>query len=297
MREYGVVYTRFWNGETGKKIRAAGEDAQRLALYLLTSPSSNMLGLYYVTLPSICHEIAGFDEQRCRAAFQALDQADRFAYYDYDREFVWVPKMALFQVGKRLTEHDKRRAGICKELRTLSPLVPQLAVRFYARYRESYNLDVDGVLYEQMRELVKGLPRGMQGAHTNGSDPDPVPDPDLELDLFGERGVGGRGRPHRIGVRTYLPDDLQLTNAMRGAIEAAGCTDPEAAFQAFCDKHRMKKNRYSDWEGAVWRTWVGYHGKYGCPCEKTGTGNATTADNVRLVAARMRAQRAAGGGG
>jgi len=60
MRDFAKVCGQFWIGETGRKLRAAGRDAQTVALYLITCPSANMLGLYYlplghqVCLPGVC---------------------------------------------------------------------------------------------------------------------------------------------------------------------------------------------------------------------------------------------------
>jgi hypothetical protein len=82
-----------------------------------------------------------------------------------------------------------------------------------------------------------------------------------------------RGGSTRTGTQararartTTIPADLMLTPAMRIAIAAVGCRDPDAAFRRFVDKHTALQKRYFDWEGAVWRTWVGNHGRYGCPC-------------------------------
>jgi hypothetical protein len=56
-RDFAIVKSSFWTGETGRKLRAAGGDAQRVAMYLITCGSSNMIGLYYLPLPVMCHEI------------------------------------------------------------------------------------------------------------------------------------------------------------------------------------------------------------------------------------------------
>lgn len=47
MRSYGIVKPAFWNGETGRQIRAVGADAQLVALYLMTNPHANAIGMYY----------------------------------------------------------------------------------------------------------------------------------------------------------------------------------------------------------------------------------------------------------
>ena len=47
MRDYAKVMPTFWTGETGKAIRRRGPEGVICALYLMSSPASNMLGLYY----------------------------------------------------------------------------------------------------------------------------------------------------------------------------------------------------------------------------------------------------------
>ncbi len=49
MRDYGKVSPHFWTGTTGKKLRQTHEGLI-VAMYLMTSPHANMLGLYYMPL-------------------------------------------------------------------------------------------------------------------------------------------------------------------------------------------------------------------------------------------------------
>ena len=56
MREYAKVSPTFWTGDTGRSLRG-DPDAQRVAFYLLTCSNANMIGLYYLPLPTLCHEI------------------------------------------------------------------------------------------------------------------------------------------------------------------------------------------------------------------------------------------------
>ena len=56
MREYAKVAPAFWTGETGRHLRGDA-NAQRVAFYLMTCPSANMIGLYYLPLPVLAHEI------------------------------------------------------------------------------------------------------------------------------------------------------------------------------------------------------------------------------------------------
>ena len=140
MREYGKVGPTFWTGETGKKIKKAGPNAQIVALYLQTAPGSNMLGLYYLPIPVLAHE-TGMTLEEASKALQCLSEVG-FAEYDHDSEHVFLPRMAHYQIGSGLTigkdGPDKRVVGIKKQLETLrkNPFFN----RFLELYREPYHL-------------------------------------------------------------------------------------------------------------------------------------------------------------
>jgi uncharacterized phage protein (TIGR02220 family) len=136
MREYAKVSGRFWSGETGRRLREAGRDAQAVALYLITCPSSNMLGLYYLPLPTFCHEV-GISKEGASKALRRVSEAS-FAFYDAPSEYVWVLEMARWQIGTALDPKDKRVTGIKRELEMLrkSPFFNE----FLKRYREPFHL-------------------------------------------------------------------------------------------------------------------------------------------------------------
>ena len=141
MREYGKVAPQFWIGTTGKEIRALGRDAQVIALYLLTCPSSNMLGLYYLPLPTLCHEI-GSPFKGALKTLRRLSEA-HFAYYDEAAELVWVPEMARYQIGEALKPNDKRVAGINRSMQLIKhhPFVD----KFIERYKQAYHLNITSI--------------------------------------------------------------------------------------------------------------------------------------------------------
>lgn len=112
-REFAIVRASFWTGETGRKIREFGGDAQRVALYLITCGSSNLIGLYYLPVPTLCHEV-GITLQGAWKALRCLSEA-HFAYYDAPSEVVFVPEMAAIQVGESLKPADKRIKAIIRE--------------------------------------------------------------------------------------------------------------------------------------------------------------------------------------
>ena len=141
MRDYAKVSSRFWTGETGKKLRASGPETQLVSLYLMSSPHANMLGLYYVPRLFISHEtgipLEGVSKG-LRRAFEA-----HFAAYDDGSETVWVFEMARWQALESgrdaLDPKDLRVKGIRKEYASL-PKSPFL-LDFFKRYVDIFHLD------------------------------------------------------------------------------------------------------------------------------------------------------------
>lgn len=142
MRDYSKVSPAFWSGSTGRWIRAQGKDCVIAAMYLLTCPSSHMLGLYYLPLVTMAHE-TGLTIDEVRVALRRLSKAPSdageagyasgFAWYDEPTEVVWVPQMARFQIGERLSANDNRVVGIRKDIERWRKC------KFYAGFYELYN--------------------------------------------------------------------------------------------------------------------------------------------------------------
>ena len=136
MRDYAKVGPQFWIGKTGKKLRAAGAEAQIVGMYLMTSPHANMLGLYYVSKNSIAHE-TGLREEGASKGLLSCIEAD-FCSYDEESEMIWVHEMAAYQIAEALVATDKRCAGVQNEYNTL-PDNPYLA-RFFDKYQVAFNM-------------------------------------------------------------------------------------------------------------------------------------------------------------
>jgi hypothetical protein len=154
VREFAKVCPGFWTGETGRLLRQRGRDAQLVALYLVTGPSANMIGLYHLALPLLCHH-TGLSPDEALAALRALSEAPSeglgspfeapskggkggFAYYDEATEEVWVPEMACFQIGPTLAQEDNRVKGVAREL--LQFRKSKYFNEFMRRYGEAYHL-------------------------------------------------------------------------------------------------------------------------------------------------------------
>lgn len=136
MRDYAKVSPQFWIGTTGKALRAAGPEAQIVALYLLTTPHANMLGLFYLPKLFIAHE-TGLPIEGASRGLQSSINA-HFCSYDAQTEVVWVHEMAAYQVGEQLSENDKRCIGIQNEYDSL-PENPFLR-GFFDRYSGAFHM-------------------------------------------------------------------------------------------------------------------------------------------------------------
>ena len=136
MRRYAKIIPQFWIGETGRKLREAGSDALLVALYLLSNPHANMLGLYYLPTSLIAHE-TGLTPQGASEGLRRAIEAG-FCLYDGSSEMVFVLEMARYQVADQLVSTDKQCAGIQREYDAL-PNNPFFAA-FYEKYAKAFHL-------------------------------------------------------------------------------------------------------------------------------------------------------------
>ena len=136
MRDYSRVSPQFWIGETGRRIRSLGSEAIAVAFYVMTCPTSNMIGLYYLSLPTICHE-TGLSEKGASKALRSLFEA-QFCEYDGASEVIWVYEMARFQIADQLDPRDKRCKGLWRELLAYKNTL--FFKRFYERYQQAFCL-------------------------------------------------------------------------------------------------------------------------------------------------------------
>lgn len=136
MRDYGKVSPTFWTGKTGKDLRTRGFEAQIVALYLVSSPHSNMLGLYYQPVLYMAHETGLGIEGASKGLRECIEA--KFCAFDEASEMVWVYEMASYQIANELKASDKRCHGIQKDYEAL-PNCPFLG-DFFDRYQKPFHL-------------------------------------------------------------------------------------------------------------------------------------------------------------
>ena len=162
MRGYATISPQFWTGDTGRKIRAFAPEVRLVALYLLSAPNANMIGLYYLPLPTMAHEV-GISIEGASMALRSLADVD-FARYDDHSEIVWVIRMAAYQVGGQLKPGDKQCAGVQKQLDEYRKC--RFFSDFHGMYKTAFHLR-DEVDTENQTRALQGASMALRSQEQN----------------------------------------------------------------------------------------------------------------------------------
>ena len=162
MRKYSSITHKFWIGKTGRKLRC-DISAKLVAAYLLSCPNNDMTGVFYCPLCQISAETGLPLEapsvplpspfqgplKGIREALETLQRED-FAIYDYESEYVFVKKMALFQIAPELKPTDKRVTGIRTAIESMPDNFKYL---FIKEYNECFNLGFKNIPSPEIQEF------------------------------------------------------------------------------------------------------------------------------------------------
>lgn len=140
MRDYGITSSKFWIGETGKRLRG-NPNLQVLAHYLISSPHAAMSGLYYLPKMYIAQD-TGLPLQVVMEGLRSLSE-EGFCTYDEATEIVFVHKMSRYQMGDALKFTDNKRTGLIREISKLPKTV--LINMFFKEYGKAYNISEDDI--------------------------------------------------------------------------------------------------------------------------------------------------------
>lgn len=247
MRDYAKVSPNFWTGQTGRRIVAAGPECITVSMYLMTTGHANMIGIYYCPLAYICHD-TGLSHEGALKALQRASEAG-FCAYDEGSGWVYVPKMALWQIGSSLKASDNQVKAIRKEYERM-PNNPFLK-RFFEDYGEAYHLETERVFeapskpltnplrsqeQEQEQEQKYSVPDGTGAAapppltlSQSGELPAEKPPPDpifgTGLELLVGKGVTDRSARSFLGLLRRDVGDL-VTGELLAEVERQDITDP-----------------------------------------------------------------------
>jgi hypothetical protein len=172
MRKFSQVTPSFWTGKTGRELRQEEPLTSLIALYLITSPGSNMIGLYYLPIGTIAHDI-GCGFEGASKGLQRLSQLD-FSSYDDETEFIFVHEMAKYQIGESIKPDDRKHKWVIDEW--LKCCNYSLLCKFFDRYGEPFRIPRERLESRGIEGASKGhrrgITRGIEGAHTRDGDGD-----------------------------------------------------------------------------------------------------------------------------
>lgn len=227
MRAHAAVRPEFWTRGSGKRLRG-NPAAQVLACYLMTSPHTNMVGIFHLAIPIMVHE-TGLSTEQVAGALRVLAEED-FAHYDDEEELVYLPAGARTQIGESMSRRDKRHAQVWRQIDALG------AHRFASLFRDRYGSPFQAPS-KPLPSPSEGAAHGASGgeeAPPKGRVPVPVPVSDPDPD---QEGVQGEGVIQTLdGVRdgdgeTVCP--LDLADRWTGAdAMASALRVPRAAVDA-----------------------------------------------------------------
>lgn len=118
-------------------IRTLGVEIQLVAIYLLTCPHASILGIYYLPIAYIAHDL-GIQPSVVTHALESLKSIN-FCLYDERTEYVWVIDMAKDQIGDKLEPKDKRVKFVNSLFKSL-PNLPFLS-KFFKKYGQQFLIE------------------------------------------------------------------------------------------------------------------------------------------------------------
>lgn len=139
MREYAKVAPQFWTGVTGKALKKRGHESVIVALYLMTSPHANMIGVYHCPVGYIAIDTGLTLEEASKGLQSAVEVG--FCTFDDASDYVFVHEFATYQVGDVLEPADNRCKGIRNELAKLPRNLCRKA--FHSKYGKAFHLPPD----------------------------------------------------------------------------------------------------------------------------------------------------------
>lgn len=266
MRAYGKVSPTFWTRGTGRAMRG-NKAAQLLAIYLMSAPTANMVGMFYLPLVTISHE-TGLTMSEVEGALKALGRpfegdSKSFLVYSEASETVFVRSMAAWQLGlakgECLKSADKRVKNIEFLLRECSDA--RMLQEFWEEHAQTLCLPEpwwdapSKPLRSPLQDSSEGLRSQLQSQSQSQSQ---VQEQPQESSRTISKPETPKPSPKPRTVKTTLPPDwrpsaAQYEQASREGGKSQQWVDSEA--QRMRDWAAAKGERCIDWD-ARFRNWL-----------------------------------------
>lgn len=221
MRDYSKFAPQFWTGDTGRKLAESGTETQLMACYLITCPNANPIGLYHLSLGTICDH-TGLSAEGASKALARVYEAG-FATYDETAKLVWVPEMARIQIGESLSHKDLRVKWVKKEISKYRK--SRFYKAFMKRYAVAYGI-IETSPLEAPSKPLRSQEREMER--------------EMEQEKEKKR-------------RVFLKPSIEEIKAY--CLERNNAVDPVAFFDFYESKGwKVGPNAMKNWQAAI-RTW------------------------------------------
>jgi hypothetical protein len=229
MRDYGKVYTKFWESDD---IRSLSDDGRLLALYLMTCTHGTIAGVFRLPDGYVCEDTK-WGPERVSAALSEL-LAKGFANRCETTKWVWVTKHLEWNPPEN---PNQRKAAVKVALSIPDSCVWKQA--FMRACGPSLGIEPPKSANPSLT-VIEGLPnqkqeqKQKQEENPSGSTP---------------------GKPARQprGAR-FAPEDFEVTPDLQAW---AAANTPQVDWRLETDKFRdwEFKHARTDW-AKVWRTWM-----------------------------------------
>lgn len=214
MRDYGKVHTTFWSSGS---VRSMSEDGRTLALYLLTSPHSNIAGVFRLPDGYVCEDL-GWSAERVAEGFTEL-LSNGFANRCGTTKWVWISKH--FDWNK--PENPNQRKAIAKIVDSV-PGECGWRLDFIEECGEFFAVDDGG-----KKPSRKGSER--------------VPKPGT--------GTGAGTGDKAPSRKSVLPDGFQISERVQKWADEKGHGNLAKHFEAFVSYAKRSGAKYVDWDEAL----------------------------------------------
>lgn len=261
MRDYSKVSGTFWTGKTGRGLRGDMQ-TQLVALYLMTSPHANMIGVFHCPVIYIAHETGSHLEGAIKGLKKLCEGG--FCTYDEDSETVWVHEMAKFQIGDDLKPNDNRVKDIQKQYESM----PESRIKsgFLEKYGACYHI-ADS---KPLRSPSEAPPKPEAGTEAG-----------TEAEAEAEAGTSiGADKPRKPATKPApLPSDFYPNETGVEYAEKRNVT-LAVELESFRNWHQAKGTTMKDWQ-AAWRTWCDKAVEFGRAGQSGGNGARASPRDVR----------------